>query len=264
MNDKSFWSLWYVRALIVLIALGVLAALVAYTQATLQEAKYGQYGPTTINVSGEGEVVAKPDIGQFSFSVRAEGDDAASAQNASAESINEILSYLEEAGVEEEDIKTQNYYLNPNYRYETRVCPEGSYCPPGDRVLDGYEVTQSVVVKVRDLDAAGDLISGVGQRGATNLSQLQFTIDDESALKADARAAAIADARAKAERLAEDLDVRIVRLMSYYEEDRGDYYGMGGDAMMKSFSSEEAAMAPQLPTGENVITTRVSVTFEVR
>ena len=265
MNNQPLLSLWYVKALIVLIMLGVLMSLVAYTQLTFREAKYGQYGMTSINVRGEGEVLARPDIGTFSFSVMSEGADAATAQSDSAERTNAIISYLEEAGVEEKDIKTTNYYLNPKYRYEDRVCPTGSYCPPGNPTIDGYEVTQTVEVKVRDLDSAGDLITGAGERGATNISGLSFTIDDEDALKSEAREAAIADAKEKAEILADNLGVRIVRIMSYYEDEGYMPYGYGGmegDAMMSVRS--DAAVEPNLPTGESTTRSVVNITYEVR
>lgn len=262
MNNQPLLSLWYVKALIVLIMIGVLLSLAAYTKLTLREAKYGQYGMTSINVRGEGEVLARPDIGTFSFSVMAEGADAATAQNDSAERINTILAYLAEAGVEEKDIKTTNYFLNPKYRYEDRVCAANSYCPPGNPIIDGYEVSQTVEVKVRNLDSAGDLITGAGERGATNISSLAFTTDDDSELKAEARATAIADAEAKAEVLARELGVRLVRVTGYYEEE--GYmpydYGMGGDAMM---ARSEAAQSPNMPTGENVTRSVVNVTYEV-
>ncbi len=264
MNNQSFLSLWYVQVLVVLILIGIVTSLAAYTKLTLRESRYGEYGMATINVRGEGEVMARPDIGTFSFSVMAEGDDAASAQNDSAEKINAITAYLAENGVEEKDIKTSSYYLNPNYVYPTRPCPTGSYCPPGEPEIDGYEVSQTVEVKVRDLDQAGDLISGVGQRGATNISGLSFTIDDESNLKAEARAAAIADAKEKAEELAADLGVRLVRITGYYEEEFYPPYGYGGDAMMERAVAQSASVTPDLPTGENQISSTVSVTFEIR
>lgn len=263
MNNQPFLSLWYVQALLALILVAVLTSLFAYTKLTLREAKYGQYGMTSIMVRGEGEVMARPDVGAFSFSVTAEAKDAASAQTQSAEKTNAILAYLEEAGVEEKDVKTSGYSLNPKYRYETQVCPVNMYCPPSDPVIDGYTVTQTVEVKVRDLDKAGDLISGTGERGATNISGLSFTVDDESNLKAEAREAAIADAKEKAQVLADELGVRLVRIMSYYEEEGYPmpYGGYGGDAMM---ARSEAAVAPSFPTGENETKTTVSITFEVR
>lgn len=262
MNDQPFLSLWYVKALAILILLGVLTSLFAYTKLTLREAEYGQYGMTTINVRGEGEVLAKPDIGTFSFSVMAEADDAAGAQTSSAEKTNAILDHLKGSGVEEKDIKTSSYSLNPRYRYENVSCPAGSYCPPSNPVIDGYEVTQSVTVKVRNLDAAGDLISGVGERGATNISGLSFTIDDESNLKAEARAAAIADAQEKAEILADELGVKLVRVMGYYEEEGyRPYDSYGGDAMM---SVRSEAATPSFPTGESSTKTVVNITYEVK
>jgi len=264
MDFRTFMALWYVRVLLVLALVGLVGAFGAYTYQTLKTAKYQYMGPTTINVRGEGEVFAKPDIGSFTFSVRAEGVDAAEAQTKSAESINGILAYLKEAGVEEKDIKTTNYNLYPTYDYgEDRACAWGQYCPPMDPVIDGYEVSQMVEVKVRNLDKSGDLISGVGGKGATDISGLTFTIDDESELKAEARELAIADARKKAKELAGDLDVRIVRMTGFWEEESYPmpyYGGYGGDMAMES----KEMVAPSMPSGENTITSIVNISYEIK
>lgn len=266
MESHTFFEHAYNRALATIALALVVIALGAYAHLTLQEARYINTGPTTISVTGEGEVMAVPDIGEFSFAVRAEGEDATAAQEASAEAINEILAYLKEAGVAEKDVKTQNYNLNPRYRYEERACPPNSYCPPGERVIDGYEVSQSVTVKVRDTAAAGELISGVGDRGATNISSLRFTIDDEDALKAEAREKAIADAKEKARMLADDLDVRIVRMVGYWE-DQGGYpepYYARAEMAMDSAMGFGGEVAPSIPTGENSTISRVNITYEVK
>lgn len=264
---STFFSKGYVQTLLTIILLGAIAALGAYAYYTYKAAGGVYTGQLNISVRGTGEILAKPDIGQFSFSVLAEGENAAEAQDASAEAVNAIIAYLTEAGVDEDDIKTQYYNLNPKYRYEERVCAPNMYCPPGERVTDGYEVSQSIMVKVRDLDQSGELISGVGERGATNISNLQLTIDDESVLKAQAREQAITDAQEKAQELAEDLGVRLVRMTSYWE-DEGPYYpamGYGGE-MMAMDASEEAMVrtAPSIPTGENTITSNVTISYEVR
>lgn len=263
MDTQTFFGQQYARILAAAVLLMALLALGAYAYATVREAKYMYMGPTTINVRGEGEVLAKPDIGTFSFSVLAQADDAATAQSESATAINEIVAYLAEAEVEEKDIKTENYNLNPRYRYEEQVCPANSFCPPSEPIIDGYEVSQMVTVKVRNLDQAGDLISGVGERGATNISSLQFTIDDESELKATAREAAIADAQEKARILAEDLGVDIERMVSYYEEEGypKPYYGYG--LMEERALSQDASISPSMPTGENVVRSVVNITFQI-
>ncbi|MFN3188172.1 MAG: SIMPL domain-containing protein [Candidatus Paceibacteria bacterium] len=218
-------------------------------------------GPTTISVSGTSEVMAVPDVAQFSFSVRAEGDTATVAQTASAESINAIMTFLSAQGVEERDIKTQGYNLFPRYRYEQRPCTT-NFCPPGESIQDGFEVSQTITVKVRNTDNAGTLLSGVGEAGATDISSLSFSIDDTDNLKIQARNEAIADAKQQAESLAEVLGVRLVRMVNYYEDDQSyvPYYGMGGDMRMQS----EAAMAPSVPMGESTVKSKVTLMYEIK
>ena len=252
-------------------AFGIVAiiALVAYTYGTMKEARYMYSGPVTISVTGEGEVFATPDIATFSFNVEAKEDDATTAQNKAAETMNAVLAYLGDAGVEKKDVKTEYYNLTPRYEYPETICYSG-YCPPqGEPKLVGYQVTQSVSVKVRDTSKAGDVISGVGNKGATNVSGLSFTIDDEDALKAEARELAIADAKAKAKVLAGNLGARIVRMSGYWEEEGGypiPYAaGMGGDNVKVMSAMESApSVSPELPTGENKITSRVNISYEIR
>lgn len=261
--DKTFFSFTYNRLLASLALIMVVVALGAYANYALKQAEYFYSGPTTISITGDGEVVGVPDIGTFSFSVTEAGVDASSAQEASGTKINDILSALKEGGVEEKDIKTENYSLYPKYKYETAPCFPGSYCP-GEQVQDGFEVSQTIIVKVRDLTKAGALLAVAGEKGATNISGLSFTIDDPEVLKAQARTLAIENAKAKAAELAEDLNVRLVKMVGYYEEQPGTipYYGVGGDMMARS---EEAAFsAPQLPTGENTTTSKVTITYQVK
>jgi len=258
---ENFFSSKINRTLTTVVLGLVVVALGAYTYYTTQQARYLYMGPTTISVSGEGEVMAVPDIGQFSFSVIAKGEDAVTAQEASGTKINEINAAIEAAGVERSDIKTEYYSLYPTYTYQTRPCVPGMYCP-GEQVQDGFEVNQTILVKVRNLDQAGTLLGLVGDKGATNISGLSFTIDDASTLKDEARELAIADAKAKAEVLAQNLGVKLSKMVGYYEDEgMNPYYGMGGDMMVRA---ESSFMAPDLPTGENKTTSRVTLTFQVK
>ena len=262
--DKTFFSSNLNRNLATIALVGLVVALGAYAYYTIQQSKYLYTGPTTISVSGDGEAVGVPDIGKFTFSVTESAGEAASAQEASGTKINSIIEALKATGVEEKDIKTEYYNMYPKYKYEQAPCPYGSYCP-GEQVQDGFEVTQTIAVKVRQLDKSGELLALVGDKGATNISSLEFTIDDPEVLKEQARIKAIANAKEKAKDLAKELDVRLVKMVGYYEEDGGvrPYYdyGMGGD-MMKAESAEFSA--PQVPTGENTTTSRVTITYQVR
>lgn len=251
---------------LVLILAGV--SLAAYSYATYKQSKYMYSGQNTVSVSGKGEIFAKPDIASFSFSVEAEAPDAAAAQKKSADSINTIYAHLKDNGIEEKDIKTSGYALNPKYRWEQGVCTQWN-CPQGKQILEGYQVNQTITVKVRDTATAGDLISNVGEKGATNISGLEFTIDDDEKLKREARELAIKDARENAKKLAEDLGQRLGRMVSYYEDQGGPIYpmydkgmmGMGGDAMS---ARAEMAPGPSLPSGENTITSNVTIVYELR
>jgi uncharacterized protein len=242
----------------------VVLALGAYAYFTIQQSRYLYTGPTTISVTGEAEVNSVPDIGQFSFSVVADGVDAKSAQEASATKINEIIAALEAAGVARADIKTEYFSLSPKFRYETQPCIAGMYCP-GESVPDGFEVSQTIMIKVRTLDNSGMLLGLVGDNGATNISDFTTSVDDDASQKDEARKLAIADAREKAEVLAESLGVRLTKMVGYYEDEQGTIYpyygGMGGDMMM---AKEDMAVAPDVPVGENTTVSRVTLTYQVK
>ena len=250
--------------LITAVLAGACIALLAFAYSTLkQQAEWG--GPMTINVTGKGEVMIVPDVAQFSFSVRADGANATEAQKKSADAINAVTGYLKENAIEDKDIKTEGYNMNPKFKYETEPCLYGSICPPGKQTPDGFEVFQTVTVKVRDIEKAGTLLGGVGDKGATDISGLTFTVDDEDSKKAEAREIAIKDAQANAEKLADSLNVRIVKMMSYYEDTPAmPMYGYGGGVMDAMSSKAEMALTPSIPTGENETTSNVTITYEVK
>ncbi|MEK7612977.1 MAG: SIMPL domain-containing protein [Patescibacteria group bacterium] len=224
----------------------------------------------TISVSGYGEAVAVPDIATFSFSVVATKATVAAAQEEATTKANAVTKYLKDAGIAEKDIQTSNYSVYPQYDYQTQVCQSNGYCPPGRQVLRGYEVRQTTTVKVRltaqagDTAKAGDILSGIGSLGATEVSGLNFTFDNPQAVQDEARNKAIEDAKKKADVLAEQLGVRLVRVVSFNEN--GNYptpiyglgMGMGGDA------AQTKAAAPEISVGENKVVSNVSIIYEIR
>ena len=223
----------------------------------------GTPASNTISVSGEGEVFAVPDTAIFTFTVQEIAKDVTSAQDAASKKSNDAIAYLKQQGIDEKDIQTTDYNVYPQYEYSQGVCASG-YCPGGKQTLTGYQVSQTVTVKVRDTKKAGTLLSGIGARGISQVSGLSFTVADQKLLESQARAKAIKDARAKADVLARDLGVTIVRVVGF-NEGGGGYPGpiaygmtMGADA------SRKEAAPPEIPTGQNKITSNVSITYEIR
>lgn len=237
--------------------------LAAQALGALKELKGVDPAYNSISVTGEGEIVSIPDVATFSFSVSADAKVVSDAQAEVTEKMDAILLGLEALGVEDKDIKTTDYSIWPKYTYQSTICSP-TYCPPGRQVEDGYTVSHSILVKIRKTEDAGKALALAGDKGATNLSGITFAIDDPDKLLDEARALAIEDARAKAKVLSKELGVRLVRVVSFYDNtDRGiPYYaeGMGGDMMLKTSS----APAPTIPAGENKSIVSVTVVYEIR
>ncbi len=261
--SQDLFSSMHNRVMGTLILVAIFISLGAYASLTFKQANHlNDANPATISVNGTGEVLSKPDIGQFSFSVRGEGADAATAMAKSATAINAITAGLKALGIEDKDVKTENYYMSPKYKYVQVPCAFGTACP-GQQIADGFEVSQTIVVKIRKTDTAGDVLTKVGTLGATDISGLSFTIDDIEVVKGQARDLAIADAKAKAEKLAESLGVHLVRITGFGENSGGGYpYAPMADSAMEVKSV--GAPAPAVPTGQNKTVGNVSITYEIR
>ena len=166
-----------------------------------------------------------------------------------------------QAMIEEKDIKTIDYSIWPKYTYQPTICSL-TYCPPSRQIEDGYTVSHSVSVKIRKTADAGKALALVGEKGATNLSSISFAIDDPEKILDEARAKAIADAKGKAKLLSRELGVRLVRVVSFYDNTGGGvpYYaeGMGGDTV------KSKSVAPTIPIGENKSVVSVTVVYEIR
>lgn len=215
----------------------------------------------TISVSGEGDAYAIPDIATFSFGAQATDKTVADAQAKVTTIINSALDKVKAGGVAPADIQTTDYSAYPQYEYSNSVC-NGGICPPSHQTLTGYTVSQTITVKVRAVDNAGTLLGSIGGTGVTNVSSLNFTVDDPSAVQNEARTKAIADAKTKAHELAKELGVSLVRVVSFSEGGNGGVTPiyMKADAM----ASGSVAPTPQIPVGQNKVTSDVTITYEIR
>lgn len=231
-------------------------------------------GFSSITLSGHGEVSAVPDIATVYFTVSKEAKTNKDALDGAAVIEKKALEFLKTKGVEDKDIKASNISSYPKYTYVRGVCPQMeiaggatvSYdCGSGKQVLTGYEASENITVKVRNVDDAGAIIQGLGGVGVSNVNGPNFAIDEEDALKAEARKKAIDDAQAKAKILAKDLGVRLGKVTSFY--DSSDGYGpmMYAESAVSKDSRSVVSSAPaQLPKGENTITSDVTITYEIR
>lgn len=210
----------------------------------------------TITVSDTGEIYAKPDLALTTFSVITEAKTVGEAMSENTKKMNAVIDFVKGQGVEEKDLKTTSFNIYPRYEWYEK----SEIYPQGKRVLVGYEVQQSLQVKIRDMTKIGDIIEGATEAGANQVGDLQFTIDKEDELKAQARAQAIEKAKTKAKELANQLGVKLVRITNFSESSVIPYY----------YGLERAAVpigggeAPQIETGENKIEVTVTITYEIK
>ncbi|TSC52032.1 MAG: hypothetical protein LiPW41_580 [Parcubacteria group bacterium LiPW_41] len=217
----------------------------------------------SFSVSGEGKVISVPDVAKFTFSVITQGGkNLGELQKKNVGLMNEAIAYVKDQGVAEKDIKTEGFNVEPRYQYY--ACREGA-CPPAEIV--GYTVSQTVGVKVRDFDKAGDILSGVVSHGANNVSGLQFTIDDPSIVMAKAREQAIQKAKEKAEQIADAGGFSLGRLLGISEggyQPMYDNYLRNAKVMNMSESSAGGAPAPSIEAGSQDVSVSISLQYEIK
>ncbi len=213
----------------------------------------GVAAANTITVSGHGEFDAAPNMATFTFSVVSDKSTAAAAQADATQKQNAVSAYLTQQGIADKDIQTSGYNVNPQYDYTD-----------GKQTLRGYEARQSTTVKVRDLTKAGDLLVGVGQQGATEVSGLNFTFDDPNAPQTQARQKAIADAKAKADELAKELGVSVVRVTAFNESQGSNIVRPMAAYASMGMGAADKAQAPEINPGQNTVIDDVTITYEIR
>jgi len=261
---------WFSRREVRLVAIIASVVVVTLVGLELFDQSSDEYQErATIDVSGVAKIITVPDIGTFTFTVEAEADDVAGAQVLVTKATDNIMSYLQEDGqVAKVDIQTKSYNAFPRYEWQVPTTCLATNCAR-ERMIVAYVVSQTVTVKVRDIARAGTLIGGVGQRGATNLSGLSFNVDDIETVKEQARLAAIVDAKAKATRIAQQLGVRLGDVR-YFSAGNGDDYNNTAyhSRGVAEFSATSANVAfdatPDITVGENMVTARVTITYEIK
>lgn len=213
------------------------------------------YPSRTFTVDGEAEMSIQPDIATFQVSVVTEGGTSvAEVQRGNSAKMDAVVAYLKEMGIDSKDLKTTEYNLMP--RYTSSACVAGR-CPAP--TIEGYSLTQSLTVKVRDVEKLGELLSGAVERGGNSVSSVQFTVDDEDEARAKARTEAIDKAQAKAKSIAKAGGFGIGRLVSIYEDNSPimpSGLGMGG-------AMEKSAYAPSIEPGTEDKRVRVTLTYEI-
>lgn len=207
----------------------------------------------TVTFNGEGSVLAKPDVAVIDLSIVTEAATSKAAQDDNSAKSRAVTEFLKKQDVDEKDIKTTGYNIYPQYHYPRDGKPQ----------ISGYQVNQTVQVKVRDLDKTDVVLDGIVAAGANQVNNFQLTIDEPDKLQAEAREKAIKNAKEKADKLKKQLGIDLGRIVNFYESS-GGYYPVPMYKESSSAVDGRGGGGPSIPTGENEISVSVSITYQIK
>ncbi len=204
-----------------------------------------------MSVAGLGTAAAAPDIASLSVGVSSLADTARAAREDAATRVTDLIASLKDNGIADEDFHTSQFSIDPEIDYRTN----------GDQVIRGYRVTSMLAVKVRELDRVGevidDAVEAVGD--PIRVSGVTFSIEDMAALQGEARAMAVADAKAKAEELAGLTGVTLGKPLAISESSVGGQPPVFFDLRAAQSADVETPISP----GQLEITVTVQITYAI-
>ena len=229
-------------------ALGVLALLAIFA---MHPAAAQEEAPRRLVVTGTGEARARPDVAVISAGVVVQADTASAALAENSRAMNAVLEQLRAAGLAAEDVQTSQFSVTPLYE---RPAPERETTAP-PRIV-GYQVSNQVTARVRDIDRLGAVLDALVGAGATNIDGPSFEIADPEQLLGEARDEAVADALAKARRYAAAAGVELGEILAIEE---GGAYAPPRPMMRAEAMAADVPIAP----GQSELAASVTMTFAI-
>jgi len=201
-----------------------------------------------IVVVGVGNVRVAPDYGRITGGVTTRAKTVKEASDANSKLMGTVTASLSDAGIAQTDIQTSRFSIQPVYA-------PGQ--PGVEPKISGYSVSNEVEVTIRQISKVGDVLDRLVGAGATNIGNIAFLNSDPSKALDQAREAAVADARHKAELYARASGVSLGRVLSITEE------AVRGTPVPFARTSANAAAAVPIATGEDTLEARITVGYEI-
>jgi len=206
----------------------------------------GEASGLGITARGQGSITGAPDTVTVVLGVQTQGPSAKGALDANTQQATALIDMLKSRGVAEADLQTSQLSVNPSYN-------------PANGRISGYEVTNQVTATLHNIAAAGGIIDAAGDVAgdAVRVQQLSFSIDDDSAMRATARADAVRQAQAQARQMADAAGVRLGQIRSISEVSAPPPSPLGRQSM------DAVGSAVPLQPGTQKLTVSVDVVYDI-
>jgi len=211
--------------------------------------------PPRIVVTGQGSVDIAPDMAVLTLTVTRQAETARAALDANSSAMTEVQKAMEKSGIENRDMQTSGFSIQPNYVYPVPNSPAEREPPR----IAGYTVRNSLTVRIRDIDAVGKILDQSVSLGVNDGGDITFTNADPTAAIAEARSRAVQDAIARADTLAEAAGVKKGRLLEITEQ----AYNPRPAPLVEMAMSRAADAAAPVAAGENTYKVSVNVTYAI-
>jgi len=206
---------------------------------------------TLLNISANAEAKRVPDVATLSAGVVTQAVDGNSAMRQNAEQMVKVLAAIKAAGIAERDVQTSGVNLSPQYRYVENEPPK----------ITGYQASNTVSLKVRDIAKLGKVLDALAAVGANQINGPSFEIDQPEPVYDEARLAALKKAQARAETYAKALGLRVRRIVSI-SEGGGGFRPVPMMAMAMDAKAGRMESTPVSP-GETTLSVNLDVVFEL-
>ncbi len=207
---------------------------------------------TRLDVSATGTVSRVPDLAIITAGVVTKSQTASGAIADNATRMERVRAALRRAGIEDKDIQTSSINLNPDYVYVERQPPK----------LTGYQASNNVSVRFRDIRKTGEILNALVAEGANQINGPSLTIDKPEQALDEARLKAVANGRARAELYARALGMRVARLLSVSES--GGYAVPPPMPMYARVEAMQADAKTSIDPGEQKVSVSVAMSFELQ
>lgn len=257
-NKSDFKDAFALLALVSTIFMIILSVLIVFKiKNTNREFNYIGRNPEsikTMSFRGDSKVTAIPDIAVVSMGLTVEKKKVSDAQAESTKTMNAFITKLKATGIDSKDIKTNNYSVYPQYDWTS-----------SKQVLRGYQVTQNVEIKIRNLDKISEVLGFVGEFNLNQVGDLRFDVDNKEEYLKQAKEEAIKKAKINAEETAKSLGIQLGRIVSYdeYADNVSVYNGYPMYAKSEMMVDDLGGAAPEVSVGNAELKMNVGITYEI-